>query len=257
MSFEGRSAIVTGAGGGMGLNIARDLLATGANVTGVDLKDRPTGFGDGLDPSPVGGPGKALYLQGDITDEAFVAEVFATTQEANGRLDYLVNAAAILWFGHDKSLVEMDLEVWDRVLDINLRAVMLMARHAVPLMQASGGGAMVHVSSTQSLRGDPKPQDAYTASKAAIIGLSKSLAIQYAGDGIRSNVLVPGMTDSPMQDRYKNQPEVKQAIADSIPLRRLGQPQDMANAVLFLLSDRASYITGTELVVDGGTWAGM
>ena len=77
MSFEGRSAIVTGAGGGMGLNIARDLLATGANVTGVDLKDRPTGFGDVLDPSPVGGPGKALYLQGDITDEAFVADVFA------------------------------------------------------------------------------------------------------------------------------------------------------------------------------------
>ena len=158
MSFEGRSAIVTGAGGGMGLNIARDLLATGANVTGVDLKDRPTGFGDGLDPSPVGGPGKVLYLQGDITDEAFVAEVFATTQEANGRLDYLVNAAALLWFGHDKSLVEMDLEVWDRVIDIDLRAVMLMARHAVPLMQASGGGAMVHVSSTQSLRGDPNPQ---------------------------------------------------------------------------------------------------
>ncbi len=180
MSFEGKSAVVTGAGGGMGLAIARDLLAAGANVTGVDLKDRPAEFD--------GGPGKGLYLQGDITDEAFVAEVFAKTQEANGRLDHLVNAAAILWFGHDKSLVEMDLEVWDRVLDVDLRAVMLMARHAVPLMQASGGGAMVHVSSTQSLRGDPKPQDAYTACKAAIIGLSKSLAIQYARDGIRSNV---------------------------------------------------------------------
>jgi len=253
MSFEGKSAVVTGAGGGMGLNIVRDLLAAGANVTGVDLKDRPAEFGGGLDE----GSGKALYLQGDITDEAFVAEVFAKTREANGRLDYLVNAAAILWFGHDKSLVEMDLEVWDRVLDIDLRAVMLMARHAVPLMQAGGGGAMVHVSSTQSLRGDPKPQDAYTACKAAIIGLSKSLAIQYARDGIRSNVLVPGMTDSPMQDRFKDQPEVKQAIADSIPLGRLGEPQDMANAVLFLLSDRAAYITGTELVVDGGTWAGM
>lgn len=249
MSFEGRNAVVTGAGGGMGLGVTRDLLSAGANVTAVDLKDRP----EGLD----GGPGKALYLQGDITDEAFVAEIFAKTGEAFGGLDYLVNAAAILWFGHDKSLVEMDLEVWDRVLDVDLRAVMLMARHAVPLMQANGGGAMVHVSSVQSLRGDPKPQDAYTACKAAIIGLSKSLAIQYARDGIRSNVLVPGMTDSPMQDRFKDQPVVKQAIADSIPLGRLGQPQDMANAILFLLSDRASYITGTELVVDGGTWAGM
>ncbi len=247
MSFEGRSAIVTGAGGGMGYSVARDLLGAGAHVICVDLKEQP----DGLDE----GPGRALYLQGDLTDEAFVADVFARTMEANGRLDYLVNAAAVLWFGRDKSLVEVDLEIWDRVLDIDLRAVMLMARHAVPLMQANGGGAMVHVSSTQSLRGDPKPQDAYTACKAAIIGLSKSLAIQYAADGIRSNVLVPGMTDSPMQDRFKDAPEVKEKIAEAIPLRRLGRPQDMANAVLFLLSDRASYVTGTELVVDGGTLA--
>ena len=249
MSFEGKSAVVTGAGGGMGLAIACDLLAAGANVTAVDIKERPAELDRG--------PGQALYLQGDITDEAFVAEVFEKTQAANGRLDHLVNAAAILWFGHDKSLVEMDLEVWDRVLDVDLRAVMLMARHAVPLMQASGGGAMVHVSSTQALRGDPKPQDAYTACKAAIIGLSKSLAIQYARDGIRSNVLVPGMTDSPMQDRFKDQPGMKEAIAESIPLGRLGSPQDMANAVLFLLSDRAAFVTGTELVVDGGTWAGL
>lgn len=247
MSFEGRSAVVTGAGGGMGHNVARDLLAVGANVTCVDLKERP----EGLD----SGPGRALYLQGDVTDEAFVAEVFAKTQEANGRLDYLVNAAAVLWFGRDKSLVEVDLEIWDRVIEIDLKAVMLMARHAVPLMQAGGGGAMVHVSSTQSLRGDPKPQDAYTACKAAIIGLSKSLAIQYAADGIRSNVLVPGITDSPMQDRFKDAPGMKESIAEAIPLRRVGQPQDMANAVLFLLSDRASYITGTELVVDGGSLA--
>ncbi len=247
MSFEGQSAAVTGAGGGMGLNIARDLLAAGANVTCLDLKAQP----DGLD----GGPGHALYLQGDLTDEAFVADAFARTQEANGRLDYLVNAAAVLWFGRDVSLVDVDLEIWDRVIDIDLKAVMLTARHAVPLMRAGGGGAMVHVSSTQSLRGDPKPQDAYTAAKAAIIGLSKSLAVQYAADGIRSNVLVPGATDSPMQDRWNGDPDLKQATAAGVPLGRVGTPQDMANAVLFLLSDKASYITGTELVVDGGSLA--
>ncbi len=247
MSFEGKSAAVTGAGGGMGLNLARDQLAAGANVTGLDLQAQP----DGLD----GGPGQALYLQGDLTDEAFVADAFARTQEANGRLDYLVNAAAVLWFGRDASLVDMDLEIWDRVIDIDLKAVMLTARHAVPLMRAGGGGAMVHVSSTQSLRGDPKPQDAYTAAKAAIIGLSKSLAVQYAADGIRSNVLVPGATDSPMQDRWKGDPDLKQATAAGVPLGRVGTPQDMANAVLFLLSDKASYITGTELVVDGGSLA--
>ncbi len=247
MSFEGKSAVVTGAGGGMGLKIARDLLAAGADVTCLDLNARP----DGLD----GGPGQALCLQGDLTDEAFVADAFARTQQANGRLDYLVNAAAVLWFGRDASLVDMDLEIWDRVIEIDLKAVMLTARHAVPLMRASGGGAMVHVSSTQSLRGDPKPQDAYTAAKAAIIGLSKSLAVQFAADGIRSNVVVPGATDSPMQDRWKGDPELKQATAAGVPLGRVGSPQDMANAVLFLLSDKASYITGTELVVDGGRLA--
>jgi 3-oxoacyl-[acyl-carrier protein] reductase len=247
MSFEGKSAIVTGTGGGMGHACARDLLAGGANVTCIDIKDRPDGLDDG--------PGRALYLQGDVTDETFVAEVFARTMEANGRLDYLVNAAAVLWFGRDASLVDMDLEIWDRVLDIDLRAVMLMARHAVPLMQAGGGGAMVHVSSTQSLRGDPKPQDAYTACKAAIIGLSKSLAVQYAADKIRSNVIIPGATQSPMQDRWKGDPGLKEATAEGVPLGRVGQPQDMANAILFLLSDKASYVTGTELVVDGGRLA--
>ena len=166
-----------------------------------------------------------------------------------------MNAAAVLWFGRDASLVDMDLEVWDRVLDIDLRAVMLTARHAVPMMRAGGGGSMVHVSSTQSLRGDLKPQDAYTACKAAIIGLSKSLAVQYAADGIRSNVLIPGATQSPLQARWDDEPELKTATAKSIPLGRVGETQDMANAVLFLLSDKASYITGTELVVDGGRWA--
>ncbi len=247
MSFEGKSAVVTGAGGGMGLNIARDLLAAGANVTCVDLKDRPAGLDEGR--------GRSLYLQGDLTDPAFVAEVFTRTREAEGRLDFLVNAAAVLWFGRDASLVDMDLEVWDRVIDIDLRAVMLTCRHAVPLMRAGGGGAMVHVSSTQSLRGDPKPQDAYTACKAAIIGLSKSLAVQYAAEGIRSNVLIPGATRSPLQERWRTAPELEQATAKSIPLGRVGRTQDMADAVLFLLSDKASYITGTELVVDGGRLA--
>lgn len=247
MSFENRCAIVTGAGGGMGLNVARDLLAAGANVTAVDLKDRP----DGLD----AGPGRALYLQGDLTDEGFVTDVFARHHEAFERLDHLVNAAAVLWFGRDASLVDMDLSVWDRVVEIDLRAVMLMARHAVPAMRAGGGGAMVHISSIQSLRGDPKPQDAYTACKAAIVGLSKSLAVQFAADGVRSNVVMPGVTESPMQERFREAPGLKEEMAKAVPLGRLGTTQDMADAVLFLLSDKAAYITGTELVVDGGRLA--
>lgn len=247
MSFENKSAVVTGAGGGMGLNIARDLSAAGANVTCLDLKPRPAG----LD----GGPGRVLYLQGDITEEDFVADAFARTQETNGRLDYLVNAAAVLWFGRDTSLVDIELETWDRVLDIDLKAMVLTARQAVPLMRATGGGSMVHVSSIQALRGDAQPQDAYQAAKAAVIALSKSLAVQFARDGIRSNVVIPGATESPMQARWQDHPELMRKTADGVPLGRVGTTQDMSNAVLFLLSDRAAFITGTELIVDGGRTA--
>lgn len=247
MDFAGRSAFVTGAGGGMGLNIARDLLQAGANVTLFDVKPAPDGLEEGS--------GRATYVQGDLTDEALVGKTIAETYEANGRLDHLVNAAGVLWFGEDVSLVDIDLDVWDRVLTINLKSVVHTTRHAVPLMRKTGGGVMVHFSTVQCLRGDDKPQDAYQASKAAIVALSKSIAIQFAADGIRSNVIFPGPTMTPMQARWENDPEARQATASRVPLGRVGATQDMADACLFLLSDKASFITGTELIVDGGAMA--
>jgi 3-oxoacyl-[acyl-carrier protein] reductase len=114
---------------------------------------------------------------------------------------------------------------------------------------------MVHISSIQCLRGDDKPQDAYQAAKAGMLALSKSIAIQFARDGIRSNCILPGPVDSPMQDRWRDDPAQKAAVAAAVPLGRIGLPQDIADACLFLLSDKASYITGTELIVDGGLMA--
>lgn len=247
MQFTGKTAVVTGAAGGMGLVITQELLAAGASVAALDIKPRPAALNDA---------GAALkYLEGDLTDDAFVAGAMQTAFESNGSLDYLVNAAAVLWFDRDVSMVEIDLDVWDKVLEIDLKTMVHTTRHAVPLMKRSQGGAMVHIASTQALRGDDKPQDAYQASKAAIISLSKSLAIQFAADNIRSNSVVPGPCQSPMQARWGENPQIKQATAEVIPLGRVGDPQDIANAVLFLLSDRASYITGTELIVDGGLTA--
>lgn len=144
------------------------------------------------------------------------------------------------------------MDVWDQVFAINLRSIALTSRAAVPLMRKTGrGGAMVHFSTIQWLRGDPKPQDAYQASKAGVCALSKSLAMQLAAEGIRSNAICPGMALTPLQARWDNE-EVLKAVADYTPLGRIGTPQDMANAALFLLSDAASYITGIELAVDGG-----
>ena len=239
--------MVSGAGGGMGLNIAGDLIAAGADVTLLDLKPRPRSLPEG--------PGRCLYHQGDVSDEGFVAGAVAATVEAFGGLNYLVNCAGVLWFDRDASVLDIELKTWDRVLEINLKSVAIAARHAIPAMRRSGGGAMVHFSSIQALRGDPQPQDAYAASKGALRTLSKSIAIQFAGDGIRSNLILPGATASPMQARWEEKPELEAAAAERIPLRRVGTTQDMADACLFLLSDKASYITGAELVVDGGATA--
>ena len=241
--FVGRTAVVTGAGGGMGLQIASDLLAAGATVAGIDVKDRPDALDD------------ALYHQGDVSDQGFVAEAIGNAYAETGRLDYLVNAAGVLWFGRDRSLVEIELETWNRVIAINLTGCMLSARHAIPLMQKSGGGALVHFSSTQCLRGDDQPQDAYQVAKAGILALSKSIAIQFAKDNIRSNVILPSATESPMQARWDEDPELKRRTAEGVPLGRVGSTRDMANACLFLLSEQASFITGTELLVDGGRMA--
>jgi NAD(P)-dependent dehydrogenase (short-subunit alcohol dehydrogenase family) len=241
--FAARAAVVTGAGGGMGLQIARDLLEAGARVTGIDVKDRP-GELEG-----------AAYAQGDVSDERLVAGAIGAAFAESGRLDYLVNAAGVLWFGRDRSLLDIDLEIWNRVIAINLTGCMLTARHAIPLMRRSGGGAMVHFSSTQCLRGDDRPQDAYQVAKAGILALSKSIAIQFAPEKIRSNVILPSATESPMQARWEQDPELKRATAAGVPLGRVGTTQDMAHACLFLLSDDASFITGTELLVDGGRMA--
>jgi len=246
MSLTTRTAIVTGAGGGMGLAIARGLLAGGVHVTMIDLKkERPADL-------PID---RALYLIGDVTDETFIYKAAAHAFHETGRLDYLVNAAGVLWFGRDKSLVEIDLDLWDRVMTIDLKSMVITTRAAVPFMQQSGGGAMVHISSIQCLRGDDKPQDAYQAAKAGMLALSKSIAIQFARDGIRSNCILPGPVDSPMQDRWRDNPAAKKAVAEAVPLGRVGTPQDIADACLFLLSDKASYITGAELIVDGGLMA--
>jgi len=247
MSFKGKSAIVCGAGGGIGLNIAIDLLDREVNVSMVDLKPQPDSLNQSI--------GRAQYWQGDVTDETFVKEFTHQTVSEFGNLDYLVNATGVLWFGKDKSVVDIDIDTWDRVMEINLKSFALTSRYAIPAIRKSGGGALVHIASIDALRGDEQPQDAYGASKAGVIRLSKSLAIQFAKNGIRSNTILPGPILSPLQSRWEKDPASFSAVEQHVPLGRVGQTQDIANACLFLLSDEASFITGTELAVDGGCLA--
>ena len=242
--FGGKTALVTGAVGGMGLEVSGRLCGEGARVYGVDTRAPDSGE------TPPG----AAFTNGDAGDEALMSALAARAVEETGRLDYLVNAAGVLWFERDTSLTAVDRAVWDEVLRVNLTAAMIAARVALPHMRRHGG-ALVHVSSTQCYRGDDRPQDAYQASKAGLLALSKSIAVQFAGDGIRSNVVVPGPTRSPMQRRWDGNPAMEQATAAAVPLGRVGTTGDLAEAILFLLSDRAGWITGTELIVDGGLLA--
>jgi len=241
--FSGRVAIVTGAGGGIGYEIAHMILEAGGSVIMIDVKPEP-------DHLP-GDPEQRLYAQGDITDAGFVGKTIEDGAKRFGRIDYLCNVAGVLWFGKDASLLDMDMDVWDRVFDINIKSMVHTARAAVPHMKTSGGGAMVHFSTVQCLRGDAAPQDAYSTSKAGVGALSRSLAMQLAADGIRSNAVYPGPSQTPMQGRWDSAEKVAN-VANHIPLGRVGTATDLANATLFLLSDGASFITGTDLIVDGG-----
>jgi len=247
MCFKNKTAFVAGAGGGMGLAITNHLLAQGCRVAMADLKAKPDNI--------AGSPDDHIYFAGDLSDEEFVGRSVDGAAKAFGGLNYLVNAAGVLWLDRDTSVTEMDMDVWDRVLAINLKSYALTARYAVPHMKVQGGGAMVHVSSIDATGGDAPSQDAYGVSKAGVIRLAKSLAIQFAADGIRSNIILPGPTMSPMQVRWQDDEAARARVAGFVPLGRLGTVDDMANACLFLLSDQARYITGVELPVDGGITA--
>ena len=245
--FAAKRAVVAGAGGGIGLAIANALVEAGATVTMLDIKPVPRDI--------ARGPGHADYRRGDLTDPAFVAEAFAAADGDGRGVHALVNTVGV-WLGErDGSFQDFDPAVWDRVFAVNLTSMVLTARAAVPCMKAAGGGAMVHFSSIQALRGDRRAQDAYGASKGAIISFSRSVAIQCAGDGIRSNAILPSYIMTPMQERLKADPARRAALEAAIPLRRLGETADLARACLFLLSDAAAFITGTELIIDGGTTA--
>ena len=245
--FSGKTAVVTGAGSGMGGQVAHDLCVNGANVCMIDLKEEPdtyASFGD-----------RATYFQGDLTNDDFLRTVIDETYDRFGGIDYLVNAAGVLLFEEDFGVVDMDFKVWDKVMDVNLKGPARLAQLCIPRMIENPSSAMVHFSSIGAYRGDSKPQDAYQASKAGLIALSKSIAIQFAGKGLRSNIVSPGMIDTPLQSRWDHQQGAREAIAAAVPLNRVGQPKDLSNATLFLLSDLASYITGVDLIVDGGLLA--
>jgi NAD(P)-dependent dehydrogenase (short-subunit alcohol dehydrogenase family) len=249
----GRTAVVTGAGGGMGLAVAQHLADRGARVVAVDLKPEPAGLESGV-----------TYLRGDVTDPALApaAVAAATGLSDTGRLDYLVNAAGVAWFdepglpppGHvDGSIVDIEPDVWKRVLEINLTGPMLFARAALRAMVPARSGVLAHIASIAGLRRADGALDAYQVSKAGLISLSRAVAAEHGRHGIRSNTVCPGAIRTPMiSGIYNADPAREASMARRVPLARIGTTDDVWSAVDYLLSTDASFVTGTDLVVDGG-----
>jgi len=240
---QGRSAIVTGAGGGMGEAIARRLAAAGARVTAVDVKP--------ANPELLAA-GEVDYRQLDLTNGA----AFAELARAHPVLDFLVNAAGVCWFDRDGSALDIEDETWDAVLRINLEAARRLTAAMIEPIRAGQGRSIVHVASISGLRAMDEPMDAYQVSKAALISLSRGQALKLAPEGIRVNTVCPGAILTPMiAHLYEGNDARRQRMIDRTPLRRLGTPDDIASAVMFLLSPEASFITASDLVVDGGWMA--
>ena len=250
--LEGKVALITGAGMGIGREAAVLFAAEGARVVVADIDARAA---KETVVAVEGAGGEALPAVGDVAVEADVERMIAEGVRRFGALHVLYNNAGVLWKDRDRSVLETDGQWWDRVMAVNLKSVFWVTKHGIPHLRAAGGGAIVNMGSVSALVGFTRAQDAYTAAKGGLISLTKSLAIQFARDGIRCNIIHPGIVDTPLQAPYLTD-AIRKEFETGIPLGRIARPREIASVALFLASDESSFMTGAELVVDGGFTAG-
>jgi NAD(P)-dependent dehydrogenase (short-subunit alcohol dehydrogenase family) len=231
--LDGKVAVITGSSGGIGGATAERFVAEGAIVVGVDVA------------------GEADYNV-DVTDEDAVRDLYASVRERYGRIDVLFNNAGISP-NDDASALETGLDAWRRVQDVNLTSVFLCCKHGIPHLLATGGGSVINTASFVAVVGAATSQISYTASKGGVLALSRELGVEFAKRGVRVNALCPGAVDTPLlRELYAKDPEEAARRLIHVPMGRFAHASELANAVLFLASDEASYVTATTFMVDGG-----
>ena len=235
--LAGKVCVITGTASGIGAESARLFEHEGATVVGIDLDAEQA----------VGG----LTIAADVADEEQVKQAMATTVEEYGRIDVLMNNAGINPTD-DESVINTSLESWQRVQDVNLRGVFLCCKHGIPHL-LERGGAIVNIASFVALMGAAESQISYTASKGAVLAMSRELGVEFADRGVRVNAICPGPIRTPLLDElFATEPERSEKRLVHIPMGRFGEPEEIARAALFLAGDDAGFITATALTVDGG-----
>jgi len=249
MRLENKVALISGGARGMGAAEARMFAREGAKVVIGDVLDAE---GTRVAAEIAESGGDALFVHLDVTHEEDWRSAIGAATSSFSKLDILVNNAGIWRRGR---VEDTTVEDWDMILDVNAKGVFLGTKLAIPEMRKAGGGSIINISSTAGLVGGPR-SSAYTASKGAVRLFTKATAVQYAQEGIRANSIHPGPIDTPMiQQVWHGEEQSREAALARTPLGRIGTPEDIAYGVLFLASDESSFMTGSELVIDGGSTA--
>jgi NAD(P)-dependent dehydrogenase (short-subunit alcohol dehydrogenase family) len=251
MRLQDKVALITGAGSGIGRAAAIRFAAEGAAVVAVDL-DAESAEGTATLVNEAGG--RAGAVRADVSSSDDCAAMVAFAEGSFGRLDVLFNNAGVMVPGDDDA-VSTEESLWDLTMDVNAKGVFLGCKHGIPALRRAGGGSIINTASFVAIMGAATPQLAYTASKGAVLALSRELAVIHAREGIRVNALCPGPLRTELLMRFLDTEEKRQRRLVHIPVGRFGEAAEIAEAALFLASDESSFITGTDFVVDGGITA--
>jgi len=248
--LDGKVCVITGAGGGMGREAAIVFSGEGAKVCVADVAPGAAEETVALCPD-----GAAFSFALDVADEAAVSAMMAATAERFGGIDVLYNNAGISP-DDDASILDTSVEAWQRVQDVNTKGVFLCCKHGIPQMLARGGGSVINVASFVAILGAATSQISYTASKGAVLSMSRELAVQFARQGVRVNALCPGPVETPLLlNLYGGNPAAYERRKIHWPMGRLGKPREIVDAALFLASDESSFVNGAAFAVDGGITA--